>query len=144
MSNEDEDDDETSVKKPSIQSSVVTKSINVIKSKEDLIKIQNKDTGSQQRNKRILGVILGTLKQFKTDDRQRSNTEQAQQRKELEKKIEVKKLEEKQKMIDEKKKLENEKSKNIRNIEILETKIHLTESVSTFKKSKKNFYIIFF
>jgi hypothetical protein len=47
-----------------------------IKSKEELIKIQNKFTGSEQRNKRIIGVILGTLRQFKNDDKERSSTTQ--------------------------------------------------------------------
>ncbi|CAF0829388.1 unnamed protein product [Brachionus calyciflorus] len=139
---EEEEDDETNVKKPTLQSSVVTKSINVIKSKEDLIKIQNKDTGSQQRNKRMLGFILGTLKQFKTEDREHSNTEQAQHRKELERKIEVKKQEEKLKMVEEKKQLEIEKNKKLRSIEIIETKIHLTETFDLWKRNHlklKNF-----
>jgi hypothetical protein len=47
-----------------------------IKSKEDLIKLQNKFSGSEQRNKRIFGHILGTLRQFKSDDKERSSTTQ--------------------------------------------------------------------
>lgn len=48
----------------------------------------------------------------------------------MEKKIEEKKLEEKQKMLEEKRKLEQEKYKSIRNIKILEKKIDLTQAVS--------------
>lgn len=102
-----------------------------------MIKLQNKYTESAQRNKRILGVIFGTLKQFKTEDSERSNTAQAQHRKELEKKIEIKKIEEKKRILDEKRKLEQEKYKQTRNIEIIERKISLTEDVILFKKDKE-------
>jgi hypothetical protein len=53
-------------------------------------------------------------------------------RKELEQKIEVKKVEEKRRIIEEKRKLEHERYKKIRNIEIIEQKIKLTEDVSSF------------
>ncbi len=53
-------------------------------------------------------------------------------RKELEKKIEIKKIEEKKKIMEEKKKLEEEKLRGIRNIEILEQKIKLTQEVFFF------------
>lgn len=92
--------------------------------------VQNSDSKSRQRNKRFLGVILGTLKKFKCEDNQLANTEKAQLRKELEEKIEIKKIEEKRKMIEEKQILENEKKRNLKSIEILETKIHLNECVS--------------
>ena len=49
--------------------------------------------------------------------------------KELEKKIEVKKVEELKRIIEEKKRLVEEKTKQLRNIEIIEEKIKLTEDV---------------
>ena len=122
-----------------------------IKRREDLIRIQNKFTGAEQRNKRIVGVILGTLRQFKSDDTERSNTTQAINRKELEKKIEIKKIEEKTKIIEEKKKLEEEKSLALNRIKILEEKILLTKEVSSIynfevlifiQKQKKNLKIV--
>lgn len=109
-----------------------------IKTKEDLIKIQNKYTGSEQRNKRIFGVILGTLKQFKTEDKEHSTTSQAINRKELETKIEVKKVEERKKLSEEKRRLEREKFKEQRTIEILEEKIRLTENFEIWKKMQTN------
>lgn len=121
---------------------MVTQSSNVIKSKEDLIMVQNRDSKSHQRNKRFLGVILGTLKKFKCEDTELASTEKAQHRKEIEEKIEIKKLEEKRKMIEEKQMLENEKKKNLKNIEILETKIHLTECVSFIFLTKYFTYLI--
>jgi len=51
------------------------------------------------------------------------------QRKELEKKIEVKKVEELAKIIEEKRRLVEEKNKQLRNIEIIEEKIQLTQDV---------------
>ncbi|RNA29184.1 Pinin [Brachionus plicatilis] len=136
--NDDDDDDDVEddldAKKLSLQSSVVNQSVNVIKSKEELIKIQNKDSRSHQRNKRILGVILGTLKKFKCEESEQANTEKVQHRKEIEEKIEIKKIEEKRKMIEEKQKLEIEKSKNLKKIEIIETTIHLTECLNLWKE----------
>ncbi len=61
--------------KHALQSSVISKQT-VIKSKDDLIKLQNKDTGSEKRNKRIFGMILGTLQKFKTEDKLKSETTQ--------------------------------------------------------------------
>lgn len=50
-------------------------------------------------------------------------------RKELEKKIEIKKIEEIKRISEEKKKLEQERARNMRNIKIIEKKIELTDSV---------------
>lgn len=58
------------------------------------------------------------------------NCFQALDRKELEKKIEVKKIEEERRIAEEKKKLEQERARNLRNIKIIEKKIELTETVS--------------
>jgi len=138
----DEDSDEEPRKRPSIQSSVVSSTM-PIKTKEDLIKLQNKDSNSQLRNKRMLGFILGTLKDFRADDKQRSSTQQAQQRKELEEKIEIKKIEERQRMIEEKKRLEDEKYRETRNIEIVEKKIELTEQFETWKKNQLSYKMFF-
>lgn len=128
------DEDHTTVKKRNLQSSVVSSNM-PIKSKEDLIKLQNKHNGSEQRNKRIFGVLLGTLKQFKSDDTERSSTSQAIHRKELEKKIEIKKVDDLAKIIDEKRRLVEEKNKQLRNIEIVEEKIKLTQNFELWKKN---------
>ena len=64
-------------------------------------------------------------------------------RKELEKKIEIKKVEEKNKIIEDKKKLEQEKYRQLRNIEIVEQKIKLTEDVSILFIYLKVFAILF-
>jgi len=135
------DDDDHHSSKIQVKSSVVSSNM-PIKSKEDLIKIQNKFTGSEQRNKRIIGVILGTLRQFKNEDKERSNTTQAINRKELEKKIEIKKVEEKKRIIEEKKKLEDEKSIALNKVRILEEKILLTKEFAIWKTNQlqyKNF-----
>lgn len=121
--------------KPTIKSSVVSSNM-PIKSKEELIKLQNKYTGSEQRNKRIFGHLLGTLSQFKNDDKVRSSTVQAIHRKELEKKIELQKIEEKKKVVEEKRKLEDEKHREQKNIEILETKIRIAKEFESWKANQ--------
>jgi len=133
--NQSGSDDEIHNSRSLIKSSVVASNM-PIKRREDLIRIQNKFTGAEQRNKRIVGVILGTLRQFKSDDTERSNTTQAINRKELEKKIEIKKIEEKTKIIEEKKKLEEEKSLALNRIKILEEKILLTKEFTNWKNNQ--------
>jgi len=120
--------------RPTIKSSVVSSSM-PIQSKDDLIKLQNRGA-SVQRNKRLFGHLLGTLSQFKSDDKVRSSTTQAIHRKELEKKIEVQKVEEKERDTEEKKKLEEEKSKRQQNIEILETKMRIAQEFEEWKKNQ--------
>jgi len=109
-----------------------------IKSKEDLIKLQNKGM-NVQRNKRIFGHLLGTLTQFKTDDKVRSSTSQAIHRKELEKKIEIQKIEDKIKLAQDKKKLEEEKIREKQNVEILEAKIQLAKVYEQWKSNQLQF-----
>lgn len=128
-------DEESHASRKIIKSSVVASNM-PIKRREDLIKMQNKFNGAEQRNKRIVGVILGTLRQFKNEDTERSSTTQAISRKELEKKIEIKKVEEKKKILEEKKKLEEERSFALNKIRILEQKISLTKEFSQWKNNQ--------
>ena len=127
-SRHDDDAADSNKSKPAVRSSVSSISKN-IKTREDLIKLQTKFNGSEQRNRRMIGLLVGTLLEFKSDDKERSSTKQALDRKELEKKIEVKKVEENQKIVEEKKKLELERTRNLRNIKLIEKKIDLTDSV---------------
>lgn len=59
-----------------IRSSVSSISSKNIKSREELIQIQTKFNGSEQRNRRIIGLLVGTLREFKSDDTERSSTKQ--------------------------------------------------------------------
>lgn len=123
---------------PSVKSSIVSSAPQPIKSKEDLIRLQNKGI-NVQRNKRIFGHLLGTLTQFKTDDKVRSSTTQAIHRKELEKKIEIQKIEDKKKFIEDKKRLEEEKLREQKNVEILEAKIQLAKAFEQWKSNQLQF-----
>lgn len=138
--NDPDSADEDGYDKPTIKSSVVSSAM-PIKTKEDLIKIQNKGA-NVQRNKRLFGHLLGTLSQFKNDDKIRSSTTSAIHRKELEKKIEIQKIEEKIRHTEEKKKLEEDKNREQQNIEILESKIRIASEFENWKKNQlqyKNF-----
>jgi len=121
---------------PTLKSSVVSShAVAPIKTKEDLIKLQNKGA-NEQRNKRIFGHLLGTLSHFKTDDKERSSTTKAIHRKELEKKIEIQKIEDKKKYNEEKKKLEELKQIEQQNVEILEAKIQLAKGFEEWKSNQ--------
>lgn len=117
-----------------IKSSVVSTAM-PIKTKEDLIKIQNKGV-NVQRNKRIFGHLLGTLSQFKSDDKVRSNTTQAIHRKELEAKIEINKAEEIKRLTEEKKKLEGERVRHSQLLELLESKMRVTQEFESWRQNQ--------
>lgn len=114
-----------------VKSSVVSPAM-PIKTKEDLIKIQNKGV-NVQRNKRIFGHLLGTLSQFKNDDKVRSSTTQAIHRKELEAKIEINKAEEIKRLTEEKKKLEKDRVRHSQIVELLESKMRITQDFESWR-----------
>jgi hypothetical protein len=117
-----------------VKSSVVSSTM-PIKTKEDLIKIQNKGV-NVQRNKRIFGHLLGTLSQFKNDDQVRSSTTQAIHRKELEAKIEINKAEEIKRLAEEKKRLEEERVRQGQILELLESKVRVTQEFESWKQDQ--------
>lgn len=126
--------DEDNLDRPTMKSSIVSSTM-PIKTKEDLIKIQNKGV-NVQRNKRLFGHLLGTLSQFKSDDQVRSSTTQAIHRKELEAKIEINKVEEIKRLSADKKLLEEEKHMQQQAIEILEAKMRLSQDFEDWKKNQ--------
>jgi len=131
-SDDDEADEDVPAPKHTLQSSVVSKQT-IIKSKEDLIKLQNKGGDkSEQRNKRMFGMLLGTLQQFKNDDCVKSESSQAKQRKEIEKKIEENREEEKSKLKQERIELVRQRRRHESRIRLTEAKIRITEELNSW------------
>jgi len=130
------DEEEDVDVKPKVQSSVVSAQKSV--SKSDLIKAQNVDEKGKARNRRMFGVLLGTLSRFQKEE---GKTEQAIKQKkrkvEIEKKIEEKTNEERQKAAAEKRVLYTERRTQKKKIDLLEQKMSLADESENWKKQWK-------
>ncbi|KAJ8045655.1 Pinin [Holothuria leucospilota] len=103
---EESDEEEDNEAKPTLQSSVVA-TAPVLKSREDTVKDQQKDKKGQARNKRMFGLLLGTLHKFKQEATvaEDKNVRRAQ----IEQKLDQKAEEEKKAIASERKELFNER-----------------------------------
>ncbi|CAG2111609.1 unnamed protein product [Medioppia subpectinata] len=112
------DDYEEPVRKPTIQSSVIA-TTREVKPRTQALEEQKNDKKSLARNKRMFGMILGTLQKFQNEESTRKDT-QSQKRVEIEKKLDEKAEEERTQLRKERRELflvRREKEAQIRCIE---------------------------
>ncbi|XP_063957417.1 pinin-like [Lytechinus pictus] len=121
-----DDEDEDMDYKPLVQSSVVTTLTTVTqKTRQQTIKEVQKDKKSVDRNKRMFGHLLGTLQKFR--DESDSKTDKDKRRKEIEKKLEEKAVEEKKAVAEERKLLMKERKDKQAELNRLEQLVELTQ-----------------
>ncbi|CAG2176293.1 unnamed protein product, partial [Oppiella nova] len=112
------DDYEEPVRKPTVQSSVVATTRSA-KPRTQALEEQKNDKKSLARNKRMFGMILGTLQKFQNEESTRKDT-QTQKRVEIEKKLDAKAEQERTALRKERRELflvRREKEAQIRRIE---------------------------
>ncbi|KAK6181706.1 hypothetical protein SNE40_009509 [Patella caerulea] len=120
------DDDED--QKHTVQSSVVATSL---ETRTKSLEKQSKDREGMARNKRMFGMILGTLQRFKTEAK--DNKDKDDHRRKLEKKLDDKAEKEKLRVKQETRNLIDEKRLEMSKIRRLEQKMELVQEHESIK-----------
>ncbi|CAK8694309.1 unnamed protein product [Clavelina lepadiformis] len=122
------EDDEDDVVKPKVQSSVISTVKSVTKS--EVISAQNVDEKGKARNRRMFGMLLGTLARFQSDESKADHfAKQEQRRTEIEQRLEEASAEERKKAAAERRGLYTERRSQQRKILLLEQKVALAGEV---------------
>ncbi|XP_055932589.1 pinin-like [Argiope bruennichi] len=132
---ESPDEDETPTKKPSLQSTVVATPKDA-KSRKDTIQEQNANSKVKARNRRMLGMILGTLQKFQHEAKKRK--EQDLKRAEIEQKVEAAAAEEKERIKKEKEELFQTRREKQIQLRCLEKKLEIAELHEIWEKNQRD------
>jgi len=128
-----EEEDVTERRKPTMQSSVVVTGKPIDTPTEQ----RTVDDTMKKRNKRMFGLLLGTLKQFKQDSQMKTETESKQEEKLIQ--VEEKVQREKEEIIERKKDLIETRQGKKLELQELEFKIAMTELNEDLKAHYTNF-----
>ncbi|KAL4238910.1 hypothetical protein ACF0H5_003617 [Mactra antiquata] len=111
--------------KPALQSSVIA-TPKEERSRQVSIEEQSKDRKGQARNRRMFGLLLGTLQKFK--DESKESKEKEEQRIKIEKKLDEKFKQEKEDIIKERRQLFQERRKKQFRIRLIEQKMEMVKN----------------
>ncbi|XP_039248281.2 uncharacterized protein LOC120326115 [Styela clava] len=141
---EEDEEEEEIVKKPAVQSSVVSTAKKI--TKNELISAQNVGEKGKARNRRMFGVLMGTLARFQNDSgSQRQQTlKQTQKQREVETRLEEQTIEERRKLASQRRTLFNERRAQQKRIQLLEQKVALADELVEWEKEwdKKSKFIM--
>jgi len=110
--------DESSTSTKSLHSSIVPTN-KIIKTKDDLISLVNRDQQSTVRNRRMFGVLLGTLNKFKAEANAYNEQTVGLKRQEIERRLEEKQAKEREDK-------QHERTELLESKKILSTKIKIS------------------
>jgi pinin len=134
----DEEDDDDLPHKPSLSSSVVATPKDT-KSREDAIAELKSGVGGEvgvKRNRRMFGLLLGTLVKFREDER--TKEEQAEKRKVVEQRLEQKQREERERLVQERQQLFIDRRNHQAKLRALEQKMELVEIHEAWEAETRN------
>ncbi|XP_052785984.1 pinin-like [Mya arenaria] len=132
---QDSGDEEDTRNRPALQSSVVATTPREERSRTVSIEAQNKDSRGQARNRRMFGMILGTLQKFKDESKESKDKEE--QRVKIEKKLEEKFLQEKEEIIQERRELFLERRRKQVRIRTIEQKMEMVHNHENWERETK-------
>jgi len=137
--NDDEDgehcEEEPSTHKYALQSSVVAASNVLFKPRKQVLEEQKGDRQSLDRNKRMFGMILGTLQKFQREEGTRSS--KTHKREEIEKKLEKEAEEEKASILIQRQELFRERRQKQKEMRKLELKMTRVQDHQVWEKNQQ-------
>uniref|UniRef100_T1JJ15 Pinin n=1 Tax=Strigamia maritima TaxID=126957 RepID=T1JJ15_STRMM len=136
---EDSGDDDDLPHKPTVQSSIVA-TPKEMKSRKDCLEEQKSDSRGLARNRRMFGLLLGTLQKFK--DEETIKKEKETKRIEIEKKLEAAAEKEKEESKRERQELFLERRKRQANLRRLEHQMEVVKQHDEWELHQKN--LLFF
>jgi len=117
----------------SLHSSIVPTN-KIIKTKDDLISLVNRDQQSAGRDRRMFGVLLGTLNKFKAEARAYSEQSTGLKRQEIERRLEEKQAKEREDKQHERTELIASKRSYQQQLKLVNEKLQLMQQLSNREK----------
>jgi hypothetical protein len=133
--------DETSSSSKSLHSSIVPTN-KIIKTKDDLISLVNRDQQSTGRNRRMFGVLLGTLNKFKAEANAYNEQSVGLKRHEIERRLEEKQDKEREDKQHERTELIATKKNCQQKLKLVNMKLEIMQRMANHEKihlSLRNF-----
>ncbi|CAF3812999.1 unnamed protein product [Rotaria sp. Silwood1] len=125
--------DESSSSSKSLHSSIVPTN-KIIKTKDDLISLVNRDQQSTIRNRRMFGVLLGTLNKFKAEANAYNEQTLGIKRQQIERRLEEKQAKEREDKQHERTELLASKRTCQQKLKLVNIKIEIMQRMATHEK----------
>jgi hypothetical protein len=117
----------------SLHSSIVPTN-KIIKTKDDLISLVNRDQESTGRNRRMFGVLLGTLNKFKAEANAYNEQSLGIKRQEIERRLEEKQVKEREDKQHERTELLTSKKGYQQKLKLVNIKLEIMERIANHEK----------
>lgn len=127
--------DETSLSSSKALHSSIVPTNKIIKTKDDLISLVNRDQQSTVRNRRMFGVLLGTLNKFKAEANAYNEQSLGMKRQEIERRLEEKQAKEREEKQHERTELLASKRTCQQQLKVVNIKLEIMQRLATHEKT---------